>query len=66
MTFPFPITEITESAPACFGFDCQGHAQCERYHLIETAAEGTPRIGTCGEGHDKPLFIPIAVDRSPA
>lgn len=63
MNFPFPITE---SSPACFGKSCTDHAQCERRELIKDAPEGTRRIALCGEGHDKPLFIPIAVDRTPA
>ena len=41
--------------PACFGVACPKHAECARYHAIETAPAVT--IDSCQRGNTWPMFI---------
>ena len=41
--------------PACFGVACQKHAECARYHAIETAPAVT--IDSCQRRNTWPMFI---------
>lgn len=53
MTTPKPPTE-----KACYGVMCPQHANCQRYHAVNGAPQGTKFIGTCSEtGESRPLFL---------
>lgn len=46
----------TETA-ACYGVCCRLHSTCQRYALVDNAAEGTVFIDHCGMEYR--MYIPI-------
>jgi len=43
----------------CFGVACELHGECKRYALVEGSTPGQVRLGYCGKGGARALFIPI-------
>lgn len=66
------ISRITPTTPVCMGVCCHQHASCNRYALVDGASDTTPRIATCQEDSEFPLFVQVRpavvihIDHGPA
>lgn len=51
---------ITPTVPVCLGVMCVQHQACTRYHAVDNAGDSVPRIATCVEAGEYPLFLAVS------